>query len=133
MLCWSWLRGLIGLLLAVPRTAFVKLIADSRPSLIHMSNLLAEDPRPISRWARFGEWTIHKVKPFLKRRSSQKPVNNPLPQSSLPQMRLLFYVVTLYPLSSRLEAFIVFFWQQGLHKTGALFCSQLSIAGFCRI
>jgi predicted PurR-regulated permease PerM len=30
MLCCSWLWGFIGLLFAVPLTAFVKLIADSR-------------------------------------------------------------------------------------------------------
>lgn len=40
MLFWGWLWGIMGLLLAVPLTAFVKLIADSRPSLIHLSNLL---------------------------------------------------------------------------------------------
>jgi hypothetical protein len=79
MLFWGWLWGFMGLLLAVPLTAFVKLIADSRPSLIHLSNLLAEDPRPIPRWARFGECTIQRVKPLLQRRSSQKTINDPLP------------------------------------------------------
>jgi predicted PurR-regulated permease PerM len=60
MLFWGWLWGFMGLLLAVPLTAFVKLIADSRPSLIHLSNLLTEDPRPIPRWARFGERKIQR-------------------------------------------------------------------------
>ena len=77
MLFWGWLWGVMGLLLAVPLTALVKLIADSRPSLIHLSNLLAEDPRPIPRWARFGEHTIQRVRPYLKVKTSQKPSGNP--------------------------------------------------------
>ncbi|MGB7623207.1 MAG: AI-2E family transporter [Terriglobia bacterium] len=79
MLFWGWLWGIMGLLLAVPLTAFVKLIADSRPSLIHLSNLLTEDPRPIPRWARFGEYTIQRVRPYLKGRTSQKPSRDPPP------------------------------------------------------
>jgi hypothetical protein len=77
MLFWGWPRGIMGLLLAVPLTAFVKLIADSRPSLIHLLNLLTEDPRPIPRWARFGEYTMQRVKPYLKERTSQKPTGDP--------------------------------------------------------
>jgi predicted PurR-regulated permease PerM len=46
ILFWGWLWGVMGILLAVPLTAFVKIIADSHPSLIHISNLLAESPRP---------------------------------------------------------------------------------------
>jgi predicted PurR-regulated permease PerM len=52
ILFWGWLWGLIGILLAVPLTAFVKIVADSHPSLFHISNLLAESPRAISSWAR---------------------------------------------------------------------------------
>ncbi len=81
MLFWGWLWGIMGLLLAVPLTAFVKLIADSRPSLIHLSNLLTEDPRPIPRWARFGEYTIQRVKPYLRGKGSQKPGGDPSPPS----------------------------------------------------
>ena len=81
MLFWGWLWGVMGLLLAVPLTAFVKLVADSRPSLIHLSNLLTEDPRPIPRWVRFGESTIQRVKPYWKGRGSHKPDDNP-PASS---------------------------------------------------
>jgi predicted PurR-regulated permease PerM len=81
MLFWGWLWGIMGLLLAVPLTAFVKLIADSRPSLIHLSNLLTEDPRPIPRWARFGECTIQRVRPYLKGRTSRKPRGDPTPSS----------------------------------------------------
>jgi predicted PurR-regulated permease PerM len=44
-LFWGWLWGVSGLLLAVPLTAFVKLLADSNPSLAHLSNLLAREPR----------------------------------------------------------------------------------------
>ena len=81
MLFWGWLWGIIGLLLAVPLTAFVKLVADSRPSLIHISNLLSDDPRPIPRLARFGEYTIQRVRPYLKGRTSQKLSGHP-PTSS---------------------------------------------------
>src|SRR5208282_4816592 len=48
ILFWGWLWGVLGLLLAVPLTAVVKIIADSHPSLIHLSNLLAERPRTVS-------------------------------------------------------------------------------------
>jgi hypothetical protein len=82
MLFWGWLWGIMGLLLAVPLTAFIKLIADSRPSLIHLSNLLTEDPRPIPRWARLGEYTMQRVKPYLKGSTSQKPSSDPPPSSS---------------------------------------------------
>jgi predicted PurR-regulated permease PerM len=81
MLFWGWLWGIIGLLLAVPLTAFVKLIADSRPSLIHVSNLLSDDPRPIPRLARLGEYTIQRVRPYLKGRTSQKLSGDPPPSS----------------------------------------------------
>ena len=40
MLFWSWPWGAIGLLLAVPLTAFVKLVADCHPALLPISNLL---------------------------------------------------------------------------------------------
>ncbi len=79
MLFWGWLWGIMGLLLAVPLTAFLKLIADARPSLIHLSNLLAADPRPIPRLARFGEYTIQRVRPYLNGRTSQKPGGDPPP------------------------------------------------------
>jgi AI-2E family transporter len=35
-LFWSWIWGAVGLLLAVPLTAFVKLVADCNPSSIHI-------------------------------------------------------------------------------------------------
>jgi AI-2 transport protein TqsA len=53
ILFWGWLWGVPGILLAVPLTAFVKLIADCHPSLLHISNLLAEEPRAIS-WLKRG-------------------------------------------------------------------------------
>ena len=80
MLFWGWLWGIMGLLLAVPLTALVKLIADSRPSLIHLSNLLTEDPRPMPRLARAGQYTFRRVKPYLKGRTRLKPSSD-LPPS----------------------------------------------------
>ena len=44
LLFWGWLWGIPGLLLAVPLTAFTKLVADSNPSFTHFSNLLAREP-----------------------------------------------------------------------------------------
>jgi len=66
MLFWSWIWGAVGLLLAVPLTAFVKLVADCNPSLIHVSNLLAETPRPVPRWALRGGVTVGRAIPFLR-------------------------------------------------------------------
>ena len=69
MLFWGWLWGVMGLLLAVPLTAFVKLVADCHPSLIHISNLLAETPRPIPAWLNTGHATVTRAIPFLRKRS----------------------------------------------------------------
>ncbi len=71
MLFWGWLWGVMGLLLAVPLTAFVKIVADSHPSLIHISNLLAENPRQVPAWAISGPARVAQAIPFLRRH----PVN----------------------------------------------------------
>jgi predicted PurR-regulated permease PerM len=68
MLFWSWLWGGIGLLMAVPLTAFVKLVADCHPALLPISNLLAERPRPIPRWAEASGARVTRAIPFLKGR-----------------------------------------------------------------
>ena len=68
MLFWSWLWGGIGLLLAVPLTAFVKLVADCHPALLPISNLLAETPRPVPRWAQARHATVTRAIPFLRDR-----------------------------------------------------------------
>jgi predicted PurR-regulated permease PerM len=54
-LFWGWLWGVVGLLLAVPLTAFVKLLADSNPRMGHLSSLLAREPqRLLARRKRTG-------------------------------------------------------------------------------
>lgn len=62
MLFWGWLWGVMGLLLAVPLTGFIKLVADSQPSLAHLSGILEESP-PIlprlPRWAGSDERSRH--------------------------------------------------------------------------
>jgi predicted PurR-regulated permease PerM len=68
MLFWSWLWGGIGLLLAVPLTAFVKLVADCDPALLPISNLLAERPRSVPRWAQASGATVSRALPFLRTR-----------------------------------------------------------------
>ena len=68
ILFWGWLWGAMGLLLAVPLTAFVKLVADLHPSLGHLSNMLALTPRPIPRWVRYGETIAERAIPYLRGR-----------------------------------------------------------------
>jgi len=58
----------MGVLLAVPLTAFVRLVAETRPSLIHLANLLAEKPRAIRRWTLPCNATVSKAIPFLRDR-----------------------------------------------------------------
>ena len=73
ILFWGWLWGVMGLLLAVPLTALVKLVADMHPSLCHVSNMLALTPRPIPRWARYGETALERAIPYLRSRPGMKP------------------------------------------------------------
>jgi predicted PurR-regulated permease PerM len=72
ILFWGWLWGLMGILLAVPLTAFVKIVADSHPSLIHVSNLLAESPRPVSFWIHSTQETVHRTVPYFRKRVPAK-------------------------------------------------------------
>ena len=73
ILFWGWLWGVMGLLLAVPLTAIVKLVADLHPSLYHVSNMLALTPRPIPRWMRYGETALERAIPYLRRGPGIKP------------------------------------------------------------
>jgi predicted PurR-regulated permease PerM len=73
ILFWGWLWGVMGLLLAVPLTAFVKLVADIHPSLCHLSNALALTPSPIPRWVRYGETVLERAIPYLRGRPGMKP------------------------------------------------------------
>jgi predicted PurR-regulated permease PerM len=67
ILFWGWLWGVMGLLLAVPLTALVKLVADLHPSMSHVSNMLALTPRENSRWVRYGESAWERAVPYLRR------------------------------------------------------------------
>jgi predicted PurR-regulated permease PerM len=69
MLFWGWMWGIMGILLAVPLTAFVKLAADCHPSLIHISNLLGETARPVPHWAQVGQSRVAQAIPFLRKRA----------------------------------------------------------------
>jgi len=73
ILFWGWLWGVMGLLLVVPLTAIVKLVADLHPSLYHVSNLLALTPRPIPRWMRYGETALERAIPYLRGGPGIKP------------------------------------------------------------
>jgi predicted PurR-regulated permease PerM len=72
ILFWGWLWGVMGLLLAVPLTALVKMVADLHPSLCHLSNMLALTPRPIPRWVRYGETIVGRAIPYLGGRPGMK-------------------------------------------------------------
>jgi len=61
VLFWGWLWGVMGLLLAVPLTAFIKLVADSHPRLVHLSNLLAHEPEPVPGCILIEEPTVEVV------------------------------------------------------------------------
>ena len=76
ILFWGWLWGVMGLLLAVPLTAFVKLVADLHPSLCHVSNMLALAPRATPRWVRYGEMALERASPYLRGRQGVKPGAN---------------------------------------------------------
>jgi predicted PurR-regulated permease PerM len=71
ILFWGWLWGVMGLLLAVPLTAFIKLVADLHPSLCHLSNMLALTPRPTPRWVRYGETALERAIPYLRTRGEK--------------------------------------------------------------
>jgi hypothetical protein len=77
ILFWGWLWGVMGLLLAVPLTAFVKLVADLHPSLCHVSNMLALTPRPTPRWVLYGETALERAIPYFARPSGKAPVGRP--------------------------------------------------------
>ena len=49
LMFWGWLWGIPGIFLAVPLTAVLKILADSDPSMAHLSNLLARNPRRLFR------------------------------------------------------------------------------------
>jgi AI-2 transport protein TqsA len=49
ILFWGWLWGFMGVLLAVPLTRVVKLIADCHPALLHLSNMLGKSSEPQQR------------------------------------------------------------------------------------
>ncbi len=66
ILFWGWLWGVMGLLLAVPLTALVKLIVDLHPSLYHFSNMLALTPRRVPRWVRYGETIVGRAIPYFR-------------------------------------------------------------------
>jgi len=74
ILFWGWLWGMMGLLLAVPLTAFIKAVADLHPSLCHLSNMLALTPRPTPRWVRYGETALERAIPYLRPRPERVPV-----------------------------------------------------------
>jgi predicted PurR-regulated permease PerM len=71
ILFWGWLWGVMGLLLAVPLTAFIKLVADLHPSLCYLSNMLALTPRPTPRRVRYSETALERAIPYFRPRGEK--------------------------------------------------------------
>lgn len=72
ILFWGWLWGVMGILLAVPLTAFVKIVADSHPALIHISNALAESPRPVPSWIYSSQQAVYRTVPYFQKKVPAK-------------------------------------------------------------
>jgi predicted PurR-regulated permease PerM len=70
ILFWGWLWGPVGVLLAIPLTATVKLAADSHPSLLNLSNFLAESPRNLPRWLRVSGERFSRAVPYFRKKAS---------------------------------------------------------------
>jgi predicted PurR-regulated permease PerM len=77
ILFWGWLWGVMGLLLAVPLMAFIKLVADLHPSLCHLSNMLALTPRSTPRWVRYSETALERAIPYLRPPRGKSPYRAP--------------------------------------------------------
>jgi hypothetical protein len=71
ILFWGWLWGVMGLLLAVPLTAFMKPVADLHPCLCHLSNMVALTPPPTPRWLRYSETALERAIPDLRPRGEK--------------------------------------------------------------
>jgi predicted PurR-regulated permease PerM len=76
MLFWGWLWGVPGLLLAVPLTAFLRLISATQPSLAHLSGLLAESPCPKKQKVPLEECPVHKVTTTYRSTVSESAVKS---------------------------------------------------------
>jgi predicted PurR-regulated permease PerM len=72
ILFWGWLWGPIGVLLAIPLTATVKLAADAHPSLLHLSNILAESPRILPHWLKTSSERFYRAVPHLRHKSPER-------------------------------------------------------------
>jgi predicted PurR-regulated permease PerM len=67
MLFWGWLWGVMGLFLAVPLTAFLKLVADSNPRLAALSTVLAHEPETGPTSVPLANRALHKTRFHFKK------------------------------------------------------------------
>jgi predicted PurR-regulated permease PerM len=74
VLFWGWLWGAMGFFLAIPLTAFVKLILDCFPRMIYLANLMSETPRPARSWRSF---VTRKPTPTVPRPEPKAPPGEP--------------------------------------------------------
>lgn len=80
VLFWGWLWGAMGVFLAIPLTAFVKLILDCFPRMIYVSNLMSETPRPVRSWRSFIVRKPAPTVPPPEPKSPRGEANAPLTQ-----------------------------------------------------
>jgi predicted PurR-regulated permease PerM len=80
VLFWGWLWGAMGVFLAIPLTAFVKLILDCFPRMIYVSNLMSETPRPVRSWRSFIERKPAPTVPPPEPKAPRGEANAPLTQ-----------------------------------------------------
>lgn len=73
ILFWGWLWGGVGLLLAIPLTAFIKLIAESHPALTPLAQFLSESARPVPSWAQPGAAPWARVQEYVRSSMRRKP------------------------------------------------------------
>lgn len=67
MLFWGWLWGIMGLLLAVPLTASIKLVADSHPRLDWLSKIMAHGPEPVPGWIPISGHALQRIRLAFQR------------------------------------------------------------------
>jgi predicted PurR-regulated permease PerM len=73
ILFWGWLWGAVGLLLAVPLTAFIKLMAEAHPAFSKVAEFLSESARPIPSWAQPGAAPWARVHAYVRESMHRRP------------------------------------------------------------
>lgn len=84
ILFWGWLWGVMGLVLAVPLTALVKLVADLHPSFMSLIQHAGADPASDSTLVAIRRDGFGTGDSLLARPSGKAPVVSPTPSVARP-------------------------------------------------